>query len=746
MSKGGAGKVYFVLYLAVILELLIIIVERDEAEEHLLAKQKESMKIVQSILSQLQVGAGVEGISTRPQDQIVLKDASWANQPGMNLIKEERQYLVEVGVTDVLGDISKILKDDRLAPEEKQRRLKDFSIASNVRDLQFQIWYTPTKDSVPRFPTDSAIAEEISKMGEGFQEITPEGYNWTLLGAQSMKYNNEATIAQKAIPLDARGTVEWWRDVSPIYELGAPKGAITQFAPPNMTQFRYTHDTTMRDGTNHWPSSLKVRTFLVSFKPAGGREGTYKLHFFSKTNKIMGIRPDRASKMEEVSDDDVVNIGTVQLSVKDLRSVLRELERTMQDAKTREATAALDAGKMTVAQYRDTYINRVRDLEVTAPDEAGRVRLYGAINLILRPGASEELDPNKSSMGFTVRVVKPNIPTADPKIADLRTVVRVFDKLSKIVLPFQVSPANGTTELTKKPGAANVVAGSGAVAASGGGQQQWVPRNFEIPVAGSLAPRDEPYVFELVQSTSGKRSEPVQCSVYVYPSKLSNESDVTSSLEASWGDNIELVAIPSSGATIKDDEFVMNFSMGGGSQTPALRKLKVTGGDNLVVPAGADKVSLTVGWKDPQTGEVVSLYEGSGEVGLKKPFVTTNDAKSEPIMNNQDPEFKVRGIIIKPPTIGGDEKAEIGDVSVTVASATVRGMTSDQSYRVAVVGKPRKVSGQEYEVTLKLTGGKIPLKKGDVKGNVTLTVSASASAQGASSRPRQKTFTVSVSN
>ena len=36
MSKGGAGKVYFVLYLAVILELLIIIVERDEAEEGLM--------------------------------------------------------------------------------------------------------------------------------------------------------------------------------------------------------------------------------------------------------------------------------------------------------------------------------------------------------------------------------------------------------------------------------------------------------------------------------------------------------------------------------------------------------------------------------------------------------------------------------------------------------------------------------------------------------------------------------------
>jgi hypothetical protein len=62
MSKGGggAGKVYFVLYLAVVLELLIIIVERDEAEEGLLQKQKETMQIVESILSQLQSGAGTE--------------------------------------------------------------------------------------------------------------------------------------------------------------------------------------------------------------------------------------------------------------------------------------------------------------------------------------------------------------------------------------------------------------------------------------------------------------------------------------------------------------------------------------------------------------------------------------------------------------------------------------------------------------------------------------------------------------
>ena len=43
-GKGGAGKVYFILYLAVLLELLIIIVERDDAEEEL---RKEKLALEQ---------------------------------------------------------------------------------------------------------------------------------------------------------------------------------------------------------------------------------------------------------------------------------------------------------------------------------------------------------------------------------------------------------------------------------------------------------------------------------------------------------------------------------------------------------------------------------------------------------------------------------------------------------------------------------------------------------------------------
>ena len=92
MSKGGAGKVYFVLYLAVILELLIIFIERDEAEEGLRREQEQAIQIVQTILSQLQTGSGATDISANPKDQIVLDE----EQPGGT----SRNYQLVVSVGD----------------------------------------------------------------------------------------------------------------------------------------------------------------------------------------------------------------------------------------------------------------------------------------------------------------------------------------------------------------------------------------------------------------------------------------------------------------------------------------------------------------------------------------------------------------------------------------------------------------------------------------------------------------------
>lgn len=92
MSKGGAGKVYFVLYLAVILELLIIFIERDEAEEGLRRQQQQAIQIVQTILSQLQTGSGATGITATPKDNIVLNE----KEPQANV----RNYTVTVAVGD----------------------------------------------------------------------------------------------------------------------------------------------------------------------------------------------------------------------------------------------------------------------------------------------------------------------------------------------------------------------------------------------------------------------------------------------------------------------------------------------------------------------------------------------------------------------------------------------------------------------------------------------------------------------
>jgi|GEM_PF-2183806 len=85
MSKGGgAGKVYFILYLAVLLELLIIIVERDDAEdalkkekEALLQKEKRIQLIAETIINSLR--GSPTAVSATSDQSMVLGDKNEAN-------------------------------------------------------------------------------------------------------------------------------------------------------------------------------------------------------------------------------------------------------------------------------------------------------------------------------------------------------------------------------------------------------------------------------------------------------------------------------------------------------------------------------------------------------------------------------------------------------------------------------------------------------------------------------------------
>jgi hypothetical protein len=714
MSKGGAGKVYFVLYLAVILELLIIIVERDEAEEHLIKKQKESMRIVESILSQLQVGAGTEGINTRPQDQITIPP------PGVNVkemmggveIKPERKYLVEVGVTDVSTSMKMTEGEE---PEEYRVRMERFLRLANVTNLKYEILFAnETSESVPM---DTSMWK--------FQAQTE-----LKLDYPAMEKKMDGVFGQHGG--DPQGLIKALDNL--FKDAVYPPVTSTPFKPGRVDEpeFYYSAEETNKLGLEN---SRKKRSFVVNFEPK--EAGWYKLRFSSQANKILGVSIKEGQDFE-IDPDEKVNIGTVQLKVEDLLKVRKELEKTTEGLPAPElAKSDLDAFEGQI----QTLIEKADE----APEKA-RITLYGAIVKLTTPGIKAEnaFDRNKGTMEFNIRVLKPKPQITDPKIADLKGTIRVFDKLEKIVIPVTVTPANGTTEFLKNPANATTVA-TGQVASSSDASGKWIAKNVIIPVRGVLAPRAEPYVFELQQRNQGKESEVARCSVYVYDSKIINDEEVLSFMEVGWGDALEFVAVPTSGNSIPPEEFIMQFNLGGGTQTPPLRKLNVKLSDNVIVPPGVESISVSIGWKDPISGDVVELYKGSAPVGLKKPSIITTDMVADPIMDQMSGEFVVKGIKINPPGINETERASVGTVEVEVLGASVRDLRTSESYRVVTVGKPRKV-GTTYEQTLKLTGGRTPLTRGQVKGSVELRITATAAADGTVSRPRILSKTVSVSN
>ena len=95
MSGKGGGKVYFILYLAVLLELLIIIVERDDAEEELkrekdalARKNKRIQLIAETIINALR--GSQTSVSSTSDQTMMLGDAK----------EPERQFSVKVRVSD----------------------------------------------------------------------------------------------------------------------------------------------------------------------------------------------------------------------------------------------------------------------------------------------------------------------------------------------------------------------------------------------------------------------------------------------------------------------------------------------------------------------------------------------------------------------------------------------------------------------------------------------------------------------
>lgn len=134
---------------------------------------------------------------------------------------------------------------------------------------------------------------------------------------------------------------------------------------------------------------------------------------------------------------------------------------------------------------------------------------------------------------------------------------------------------------------------------------------------------------------------------------------------------------------------------------------------------------------------------------LPKGVILTQAIRVEPITDQNDPEIVVRGIMLRTPkadSVDGmpDIRPMEYGVEAAVSSASVRDMKNNTMFGASVIDV-RNTGGQEYQVRLKLTGGRFPLSKGQVRGSIQLDIKAVTRSRGQRS-VRSKIVPIIVGN
>lgn len=746
MSKGGgAGKVYFVLYLAVVLELLIIIVERDEAEESLHKKQRETMRIVESILSQLQSGAGTEGINTRPQDEITIPP------PNVNIkevmgsdIKSFRRYVVEVGVTDISAELKRKEGESEV---EYAKRIKKLIELGNVEELEYQIFYNSSQEAAnaPDFPSEDELRklkkEDLSKLNVNDPVPGTENNPWILLSVRKLKLDKDATFNR----LDLRNlTLE---SIQPVYPPFAPEDTKGEsYAPKDSTVFAYSpEETNKKSGISTVEGALKKRAFIVNFQPPN-KAGWYKLRFVSRTNRILGVRAD--VDPTALDDETTVNIGTVQLTVKDLRKVQKELiskleEFTLPPEDFLEKEKDVDKFDEMLAKALEQATGREDSEEMRS-----KIRLYGYIAKLLAPGQSINFAQNRGSIEFNVRVITPQPTVAEPTIALPPGDIATFDAIP-VKFELTISPYQGTGNVIE----GRILDGSTPISRLIFYPMDENPifNRVKPPIGGKrdyLARTDAPlkpgkYTIEITHRVSGKSKTETK-DLYVFKTGLEEKSETMLSqyLEfySSYGNYLILNPIPTSGGKIKSDQFRIQFIATGANQYSkniVVRGLNVTRDDNFYLEANASNLSLKIYWEEPYEKEQVVLFEKSGiTIKQKKPTINIVQANEMPPSGTEKRiKLRVRNIRIVKPEIGGEGEAVVKVWVDKLAKINVNGYSASE---------PQLIDDKDgtYSIEVELTGS-LPKDETKVRGSVEVTIYAEATnpINGKSSGPESKVYT-----
>ena len=635
MSKGGAGKVYFVLYLAVILELLIIIVERDEAEEHLIRKQKEAEEIVEAVMAQLNTGFGASGVNALPQDEITLLDpAVLSGVSERDRPKDERTYQVRVStvkIKDILGDD---LPDD---VPSKRKRIKEIIQLFNVQDLKLldslnesnqvenlflkinDLWINQKTDEiVNKIGAKRSISDAFGDSYEFLKAITPD----------SLSYGGDASTT-----------------------------ASFRFSP---------HLTTLDKAA--FENGIKV--FEYTFKQKS--PGLYRVNLSSKTNNILGVSGIDDKKVD--NPEDVISIGTIQLSRKQLAKVEDRLQQTFGSKVEALCNKFETVDAFTYQQYSQEMDAEVASMDYSKigvkskSDMLRRAELLKNITVLLH-GDANQMEQNNPTFRFEVFVKKPTIERAEPCIADLLNSQRVLSGVSKVVIPFTVNNYRGvlpTVTVTPSDVAVKVIPLGQAAQATGGARNQ----PFEIHVEGvSTTGGPKTYTVKFTNVKLCDESEENVSTIAVFPSELANKGamDILLDKRVTIGKKLRLPVNPSAGGEIPANQYEMSYTLNGQVNTfQGTNPLQV---EVPCVPKSTTSLNVKVKWRYKPIGsqytEDVVLYDktvsqarqGAPEIDLSKSSESW-DAKALKLI--------VSGIKIESPRIDCGQDAPEKDLKVDV--------------------------------------------------------------------------------
>ncbi len=744
MSKGGgAGKVYFVLYLAVVLELLIIIVERDEAEEHLLKKQKETMRIVESILQQLQSGSGTEGINTRPQDEITFLPEGFNSQQELNVdIKQYRKYIVEVGVTDITNE----LKWDKNSGESQTDftvRLKKLVKLANVQEIEYQLFFNDSDDpnNAPAFISEDTIKKnriDFTKMTAGDEVYAWDGTPWKFLGLRKLvlddglTYNNllknhsienlTSDMIVPEYPLNKRITI------GPNF---APKDIDTNFI------FHYTGDLdSLADNKIISSSTSKKRSFFVYFEPPR-QAGWYKLRFASQTNRILGVKSD--ANYEELPENTTVNIGTVQLTVKDLRKVMKELTSTLEKYRDFlpdfEAFARdKDVEKFNMGLVKCKSMTDKREETNTESKEMqSKIDLYGYIAKLLAPGQSINFDQNRGSIEFNIRVTTLNMPPTKPSVSGLPSYIACFDKLPP-VFEFEIGPFQGVDKnkvfgrvLNSKGvevAKINCTLSSQQSVVASASSEIGKSRKYIGTVDRVLDVAEKNYIIEITHNMGSQKAAIDSADLEIFPSKIVNEADVMNNFSGKYsnsyyGEKVNVSFKPASGNKLIPEQFRTYLFTDQETQPVPQRGFS----NSVNCDAKSNNITLRFTWVQPFTNTEIDLYPQVSEPIKQRPPRINQNNKNKSITGPENRILVVvSGIIIPGSSTGSADKPKsevVVDKTIKVNTDNLLNVKSSTASPVRVIEEGDDKYKFSFELSVKMAD-----MKNSIDGNLSFGVSA----------------------